>query len=56
MDQQQIAEMLIHVAEELYENDEDNNPYDGEAVTNIGFTAAAVMQLCRELCVPIHNK
>ena len=25
-------------------------------MTNIGFTAAAVMQLCRELCVPIHVK
>ena len=81
--QQHIAEMLIHVTEELYEDDEDNDPYevqgiswhigdsevrtacshigDGEVchaatnignsdnitinITNIGFTAAAVMQL-----------
>ena len=61
-------EMLIHVTEELYEDDEDNDPYevstfcshigDGEVChyTNIGFTAAAVMQLCRELGVPIHVK
>ena len=56
--QQQIAEMLIHVTQELYEGDEDNNPYNGEVchVTNIGFTAAAVMQLCREIGAPIHVK
>jgi hypothetical protein len=57
--QQQIAEMLIHVTAEIYEDDEDNNPYDGEvgkSFTHIGFTAAAIMQLCRELCVPIHIK
>ena len=54
--QQQIAEMLIHVTEELYEDDEDNDPYDGEVCQNIGFTAAAAMQLCRQLGVPIHIK
>ena len=32
--QQQIAEMLIHVTEELYEDDEDNDPYDSEVLHN----------------------
>ena len=65
--QQHIAEMLIHVTQELYEDDEDNNPYDGD-VTNIGdsevseifryigCTAAAIKQLCRDIGVPIHIK
>ena len=54
--QVQIAEMLLDVTEELYENDPENDPYDGEAVSKIGFTAAAITQLCRDLCVPIHIK
>ena len=56
--QQQVAEMPIHVTEALCEDDPDN-PYDSEVcqkTTNIGFTVAAIMQLCRELGVPIHIK
>ena len=33
--QQEISEMLIHVTEELYQDDEDINPYDGEALTKM---------------------
>ena len=51
--------MLLDVTEALYEDDPENDPYDGEARTNwfhIGFTAAAITQLCRELGIPIHIK
>ncbi len=51
----QIADMLMHVTEALYE-DEENDPYDGGEASKIGFTAAAIAQLCRELGVPIHIK
>ena len=54
--QQQIAEMLLHITEALYEDDPEN-PYDDSGdMTKIGFTAAAITQLCRELGVPIHIK
>ncbi len=54
--------MLLHVTEALYEGDPDNDPYsdyDGafqEKILKVGFTAAAIAQLCRELGVPIHIK
>ena len=54
--QQQIAELLMNVTEMLYEDDEDNDPYEMGSFEKIGFTAAAVTQLCRELGVPIHVK
>ena len=62
--QQQIAELLMHITEEIYEDDStngtngmvENDPYDGGDPNKIGFTAAAITQLCRELGVPIHIK
>ena len=47
--------MILHVSQELYD-DGPENPYDGEVSEKIGFTAAAITQLCRELGVPIHIK
>ena len=47
--------MLLSVTEALYE-DEHNDPYDGGDASKIGFTAAAITQLCRELGMPIHIK
>ena len=58
---QQVSEML-NITEELYSEDDPENPfldYDGEARTNcfhIGFTAAAITQLRRELGVSTHIK
>ena len=52
--QQQVAEMLIHATESIYEDDPES-PYDGDP-SKIGFTAAAVTQLCRDLGVPVHIK
>ena len=54
--QHEIAEMLMHISEDIYENDEDNNPYDGHNMLDVGFTGAAIKQLCIELNVPIHIK
>ncbi len=57
--QQQVAEMLVHATEALYEEDAENSPYDGEVRTtgsHIGFTAAAIVQLCRDLGAPVHIK
>ena len=54
--QEQIAEMLINATAALYEDDPDNNPYDGGDASKIGFTAASIALLCRQLCVPIHIK
>jgi hypothetical protein len=54
--QQQIAETLIHITEELYEDNPENDPYDGGDPNKIGFTATAITQLCRELGIPIHIK
>ena len=45
--------MLINVTEELYGDDTENNPYDGELNAKIGFTAAVIAQMWRELGVPI---
>eukprot|EP00973_Karenia_brevis_P017496 2400948-Karenia_brevis.AAC.1 len=44
--QQQIAEMLIHATEAVYEDDDDeNDPYDGGGdPSKIGYTAAAIVQ------------
>jgi len=49
--QEQIAEMLWNVTEALYEGDQDNPPEQG-----IGYSAAAITQLCRDLGVPVHIK
>ncbi len=46
----QIADMLINISDELYEDDPEM--LDAE----VGFTAAAITQLCRELGVPIYIK
>ena len=54
--QQQVAEMLVHATEALYEQDDENDPYDGGDASKIGFTAAAVVQLCRDLGAPVHIK
>ena len=57
--QQQIAEMLMHITEALYEDAPENDPYHGacqDRILTVGFTAAAITQLCRELGVPIHVK
>ncbi len=48
--------MLLHVTEELYEDDPENDPYDGGDASKIGFTAASIALLCRQLSVPIHIK
>lgn len=53
--QEQISEMLVHVTEELYEDNPDN-PYDGRPCLDVGFTAAAITQLCREIGILIHIK
>ena len=47
--------MLLHATEAVYEDSEDD-PYDGGDPNKIGYTAAAIAQLCRDLCVPIHIK
>ena len=49
--QEQIAEMLRNITEEIYENDEDNPVEKG-----IGYSAAAITQLCKDLSIPIHIK
>ena len=54
--QHQVAEMLVHATEALYEDDDENDPYDGGDASKIGFTAAAVVQLCRDLGAPVHIK
>ena len=46
----------MHVTEAIYEDDTENTPYDGGDVTESGFTASAITQLCRDLGVPIHIK
>ena len=59
MDPTTNSRNAYYVTEQLYEDDEDNDPYVGEVDANrvhIGFTAAAVMQLCRDIGVPIHIK
>ena len=43
--------MLWNVTEALYEGDEDN-----PAEESIGFSATAITQLCKDLCVPVHIK
>ena len=46
--QQQVAEMLILETEALYTDDPENSPYDESGnMTKIGFTAVAIVQLCR---------
>ena len=50
--QEQIAEMLWNVTEALYESDDDDNPPE----QGIGYSAAAITQLCKDLAVPIHIK
>jgi len=48
--QEDLADMLTIIQEELYADDEDlRNP-------EIGFTAAAILELCKEISVPIHVK
>ena len=49
--QEKVATMLWDVTEALYEGDEDNPAEEG-----IGFSAAAITQLCKDLCVPVHIK
>jgi hypothetical protein len=49
--QEQVAEMLWNITEEIYENDEDNPPEQG-----IGYSAAAISQLCKSLQIPVHIK
>ena len=51
--QEQIAEMLLHISEELYE---ESDVYEDCDIIRTGFTAAAMVQLCKELNVPIHVK
>ena len=46
--QQQIADSLLHITEELYEDYEDS-PYENAEIMSVGFTAAAMVQLCRKL-------
>ena len=49
--QEKIAEMLWNITEEIYEGDEDNPPEQG-----IGYSAAAITQLCKDLQIPVHIK
>ena len=35
--QQEVAEMLMHITEALYEDDPENDPYDGEVWSSINF-------------------
>ena len=42
---QKVVEVLLIVTEELYGEDEENDPYDGGDASKIGFTAAAITQL-----------
>ena len=48
--QENLVDMLNTITEDLYPDDEDlRDP-------KVGFTAAAILQLCKEVEVPIHIK
>ena len=49
--QEKVAELLWNVTEALYEGDEDNPPEQG-----IGYSAAAITQLCKDLSIAVHIK
>lgn len=53
--QTEIADMLKNISEELYE-DTDEDPYEDNPIETAGFTAKAMVQLCKYLNVPIHVK
>ena len=53
--QRQVAEMLLHATDAVYDESE-GDPYDGGDPNKIGYTAAAIMQLCRDLGVSVHIK
>ena len=54
--QEQVAEMLLNVSEDLCNESPDNSPYGKEADMKVGFTAASIAQLCRDLAVRIFIK
>ena len=48
--QECIADMLTTITEEMYPDEEElRDP-------NVGYTTAAILRLCKDLCVPIHIK
>ena len=50
--QNDMFEMLTSITENLYNDEEDADLRD----PNVGFTAAAILQLCKDIDVPIHIK
>ena len=38
----------------MYEEDPENDPYDGSDVSTLGYTAAAIMELASGFNTPVH--
>ena len=52
--QEEVAAELVEVTRRIYEDDPESPYEDGQDCGHVGFTAAAIEELCRGLGVPIH--
>ena len=49
-----MAAELLEITRRIYEEDPENDPYDGSDVSTLGYTAAAIMELACGFNIPVH--
>ena len=49
-----VATELLEITGRIYEEDPENDPYDGNDVSTLGYTAAAIMELASGFNTPVH--
>ena len=49
-----MAAELLEITRRIYEEDPENDPYDGSDVSTLGYTAVAIMELACGFNIPVH--
>ena len=49
-----MAAELLEITRRIYEEDPENDPYDGGDASTLGYTAAAIMELATGFNIPVH--
>ena len=49
-----VATELLEITRRIYEEDPENDPYDGGDASTLGYTAATIMELAYGFNIPVH--
>lgn len=52
--QEEVAAELLEITRRIYEEDPDNGPYNDGDAPNVGYSAAAILELARGFSIPVH--